>query len=95
MYVTHYGRLGDVPRLATRVLAMLAAMVAVGLRERDAPQRHAALKRELAALYAASLAEHGVDLARNPLSLLAMDVELNAQGIGGWLDREARKEAKA
>jgi len=95
VYVTHFGRLADVPRLATRVLAMLAAMVAVGLRERNAAERHATLKRELAALYSASLAEHGVDLACDPLALLAMDVELNAQGMAGWLDREANKEAKS
>jgi glyoxylase-like metal-dependent hydrolase (beta-lactamase superfamily II) len=92
VYVTHFGRLGDVPQLAARVLAMLAAMVAVGLRERNASERHVTLKRELKALYTASLLEHGVDLTRSPLALLAMDVELNAQGIGGWLDREAKKD---
>ncbi len=95
VYVTHFGRLGDVPRLATRVLAMLAEMVAVGLRERNAPERHTTLKRALAALYAASLSAHGVDSPLDKLSLLAMDVELNAQGMAGWLDREANKEAKS
>jgi hypothetical protein len=94
IYVTHFGRLRDVPLMAMRVLAMLDAMVVVGQRERAAPGRHAALKRELARLYAASLAEHGVDPTRNPLALLAMDIELNAQGIAGWLDREANKEIR-
>ena len=95
VYVTHFGRLGEVARLATRVLAMLAKMVALGLRERDTPARHATLKRELALLYAASLGEHGVDSPADALLLLAMDIELNAQGMAGWLDRQANKEAKS
>ena len=89
MYVTHFSRLTDVPRMADRVLTMLDAMVALALRLRDAPDRHAALKRELAALYSASLAAHGVEQVADKLALLAMDIELNAQGIGVWLDHPA------
>jgi glyoxylase-like metal-dependent hydrolase (beta-lactamase superfamily II) len=89
MYVTHFGRLTEVPRAADRVLAMLDAMVALALRLQEAPERHAALKRELSALYAASLAEHGVADVPAKMALLEMDIELNAQGIGVWLDREA------
>ena len=65
MYLTHYGRVGDVPRLATRMLALLDAMVAIG-RARCAAQPIATrvLKRELTQLYAASLAEHGVEPTR-------------------------------
>jgi glyoxylase-like metal-dependent hydrolase (beta-lactamase superfamily II) len=92
MYVTHYSRLADVPRLADRVLVMLDAMVALAERHRDAPDRHATLKRELAALYAASLAGHGIGDVAEKLPLLAMDIDLNAQGIGVWLDHRAAKE---
>ena len=91
IYVTHYGRVGDVPRLAARVLAVLDGMVAIGRRHRFAADRHAVLKRELAALYAASLAGHGIDPTADKLELLAMDIELNAQGMGGWLDREKQE----
>ncbi len=94
MYVTHYGRVVDVPRLAARMLAVLDAMVAIGRRCNAATDRHAVLKRELAALYAASLAEHGVEPVPATLGLLAMDIELNAQGMALWLDRE-RKETPA
>jgi len=89
MYVTHFSRLTDVSRMADRVLTMLDAMVALALRLRDAPDRHATLKRELAALYSASLVAHGVEQVADKLALLAMDIELNAQGIGVWLDRPA------
>jgi glyoxylase-like metal-dependent hydrolase (beta-lactamase superfamily II) len=91
VYVTHFGRLGDVPRLALRVLAMLDAVVAIGWRHAGAPRRHELLVREFGALYAASLREHGVEPAPAKLALLAMDVELNAQGMAGWLDREAKR----
>ena len=91
VYVTHYGRVGDVPRLAARVLAVLADMVAIGRRHRHAADRHAVLKRELAALYAASLAAHGIAPTPTALDLLAMDIELNAQGMALWLDRDIKE----
>ena len=93
IYVTHYGRVGDVPRLAARVLAVLDGMVAIGRRHRFAADRHAVLKRELAALYAASLAGHGVEPTADKLELLAMDIELNAQGMALWLDRDTQENA--
>ena len=90
IYVTHYGPVTDVPRLAARVLALLDAMVAIGRRCRSAADRHTVLKRELTALYAASLAEHGIEPTAPALELVALDVELNAQGMAGWLDREKK-----
>jgi glyoxylase-like metal-dependent hydrolase (beta-lactamase superfamily II) len=89
MYVTHFSRLTDIPLMAERMLSVLDAMVAMAERQRDAPHRHEALKRELTALYAQRLAEHGVQPLPEKLALLEMDIELNAQGIGGWLDRQA------
>ena len=70
------------------------AMVALARRHRDANDRHATLKRELTTLYASSLVEHGVDKVPDKLALLAMDIELNAQGMGVWLDREAKAKAQ-
>lgn len=93
IYLTHYSRVTDVPRLAALLLSLLDAMVAIGERLRDAPDRHDALKRALAALYTQSLAEHGVEPNATVLELLAMDIELNAQGMAVWLDREV-KQAK-
>jgi glyoxylase-like metal-dependent hydrolase (beta-lactamase superfamily II) len=88
MYVTHYGRVGDVARLAGTLLGLVDAMVEIARRVRDAPDRHEALERELRVLYRESAQAHGarLDAARID-ELLALDVELNAQGIGIWLDR--------
>jgi glyoxylase-like metal-dependent hydrolase (beta-lactamase superfamily II) len=91
MYLTHYSRVTDVARLGAQLLAMIDLVVAIGLAQRDAPDRHAALKRELGALYAASLRQHGVEPDDQTLGLLAMDIELNAQGLGIWLERQAKE----
>ena len=88
VYLTHYGRLGQVDQLAVALLALLERMVALALPLRHAPQRHAALCDGLRALYVESLASHGCTLAPEAIAeALAIDVELNAQGLAIWLDR--------
>ncbi|MDP3086264.1 MAG: MBL fold metallo-hydrolase [Rubrivivax sp.] len=92
IYLTHFGRVDDVHRLGRLLLDLLAQVVALGQRLRHAPGRHAALKAELTALYLASLAEQQCPLdASTASALLAMDIELNAQGMGIWLDRAERR----
>jgi len=90
MYLTHYGRVGDVPRLGALLLAQLAQLVALGRREQHlaAPERHEALKRGQLDLFCTRLAAHGCALPRERIAeLLAIDLELNAQGMAIWLDR--------
>lgn len=89
MYLTHYSRVGDVPRLAGLLRTQLAQMVALGEHLRHAPDRHAALKAGLEDIYIASVAAHGCTLDATAVrGLLAIDVELNAQGMAVWLDRQ-------
>jgi len=89
MYLTHYGRVGDVQRLAAQFLQMMQAMVDIGLRHRHAEQRHARLRADLLGLYLQSLRSHGCDFSDDEIThLLEMDVELNAQGLAVWLDRQ-------
>ena len=64
--------------------------LALGLRLREAPDRHEALKAAMRELYACRLQQHGVEDVTAGLALLALDVELNAQGLAVWLDRPAR-----
>ena len=90
MYLTHYGRVGDVLRLAGLLLEQIDAMVAMALGLRTAPDRHKALHAGLSALCATRLQQHGVVDMPAALDSLALDIELNAQGLGLWLDREAR-----
>jgi glyoxylase-like metal-dependent hydrolase (beta-lactamase superfamily II) len=90
MYLTHYGRVRDVPRLAELLLTQARAMAEIAEGLRTDAQRHEAIKAALLALYLQGLAAHGCPLPRKrQTELLAMDVELNAQGLGVWLDRAA------
>ena len=95
MYLTHFGPVGgseeQVQRLGAQLLDVLRRMIALGERERhhaDRAERHAALVRGELDIYDESLRAHGGTLARDELGrLLALDLEVNAQGMAIWLDR--------
>ena len=88
MYLTHYGRVGDVPRLAQALYEQIDAMVAIADACDGRADRHRCIAAALSALYLERAHAQHVPLAdEDVLSLLAMDIELNAQGLGVWLDR--------
>jgi glyoxylase-like metal-dependent hydrolase (beta-lactamase superfamily II) len=90
LYLTHYGAVEDVPRLGALLLAQLDGMVALARSLAPGPARHEALVEGLRLLHLRSLREHGVVLPEAQIrTLLALDLELNAQGIAIWLDRTA------
>ncbi|HZF98370.1 MAG TPA: MBL fold metallo-hydrolase [Pseudoxanthomonas sp.] len=95
MYLTHYGRVTDVERLARELVDQMDEMVAIA-RECDAAavapdERHRRLVEALTALCLRRARDHGCPLDdAGVLRVLAMDIELNAQGLGVWLDRERR-----
>jgi glyoxylase-like metal-dependent hydrolase (beta-lactamase superfamily II) len=93
MYLTHYGRVGDVPRLAGLLHQQIDAMVALaqGLASQPAgAARHGALVAGLQAMCRDQLAAHGVADLDAALAALALDIGLNAQGLAIWLDRDKR-----
>ncbi len=90
MYLTHFGAVADVPRLAGLLLAQVEAMVALAEGLAPSPQRHGALKAGLQAIARQQLQRHGLADVDAGLAGLALDIELNAQGLGVWLDRETR-----
>lgn len=96
MYLTHYDRVSDVARLAADLHVQIDAMVHIAQAANqvhpDAAQRHEALKQALTELYETRARAHGWpgDHAQL-LDLLGMDIELNAQGLGVWLD--SRRQA--
>jgi len=88
MYLTHFNRVEDVERLGADLHVQIDAMVALARASQDKPDRHAALMEALAELYAARAEAHGWTKSRDALlQLLAMDIELNAQGLEVWLDK--------
>jgi glyoxylase-like metal-dependent hydrolase (beta-lactamase superfamily II) len=94
MFLTHYSRVTDVARLAKDLHDQIDAMVAIGTAHSGDSDRHAGITAGLANLYISRARAHGCmfdDL--HIRELLAMDIELNAQGLEVWLDRPNRNVA--
>lgn len=94
VYLTHYSRVDDVTRLAALLVEQIDAMVALAQAAPAGTARHDWLTAELGALYRGHLRACGSPLSDAEMDrLLAVDVELNAQGLEVWLDRSARRAA--
>ena len=89
MYLTHYNRVGNVGKLAADLHEQIDAMVALAHAADGRQDRHAVLAHALTDLYAARAEAHGWMQGREALArLLHMDIELNAQGLEVWLNRQ-------
>jgi glyoxylase-like metal-dependent hydrolase (beta-lactamase superfamily II) len=92
MYLTHYGAVGDAAQLSVQLLRQIDAMVAAARELADAPDRHAGLRDACAQIYLSELNPMGSTLTpAAQRRLLELDVELNAQGLGAWLDTTAAR----
>ena len=81
-------RANDVPHLKGLFLKQLDEMVAVAMQLKHESNRHEKLKIALLNIYENHLKEHGCKLTKTQIEeFLKIDVELNAQGIGVWLDK--------
>ena len=88
MYVTHFGPVTAPAQLGELFLTQLDAIVALATSLAPGAARHAALIDGLRTLSRQSLREHGCTLSPARIDeLLGLDFELNAQGLGIWLDR--------
>ncbi|MEQ1438666.1 MBL fold metallo-hydrolase [Fontimonas sp. SYSU GA230001] len=88
MYLTHFGRVGEVRRLAGELRTAIGRYVDLARRYADAPDRHAKLVNALTADALAQLQRLQCPLGEaRSRALLAFDMELNAQGLEVWLDK--------
>lgn len=88
MYLTHYGRVTDVPQRAAELLAGIDRLVALGQGLPADAQREARIAAALRCAYRADARAHGCpqdDAAID--AALDNDVRLNAQGLQIWLQR--------
>lgn len=94
IHLTHYGPVEGVQALADDLHQRIDAMVEIAHRHAGDENRHDALVESLAELYCQLAGEHGLQLGDDEVRrLLAIDTELNAQGLEVWLDRLQRKQA--
>lgn len=88
VYLTHFGRVSDPAGAAFDLRRLIDAYIAIANRHRDAgPARHAHIREDLARLMLNEISTIGCSLpADQVLDLLGGDIEINAQGLGVWLD---------
>lgn len=88
IYLTHFGPVTGIERLANDLHHTIDAMVTVAREHADHEDKHDALVDALANLYVQAAHEHGATLSANAVrDLLSIDIELNAQGLEVWLKR--------
>ena len=86
MFLTHYSRVTDVERLAHDLFEQIDAMVDIALAHAADADRHAHIMASLTQLYISRARAHGCAFDDTRVrELLAMDIELNAQGLEVWL----------
>jgi len=91
LYLAHFGRIGDAPRLGGDLLRLIEAQVALAEGERDnGPDRGARLLAGLWALVETEAARQGWRLPTEALhAVLDEYLALNAQALDGWLAQTA------
>lgn len=89
MFLTHYGRVTDVERLADDLHVQIDAMVAIARAHDGDTERHARIAADLAGMFIDRAKAHGCTFgAERVRELLAMDIELNTQGLEVWIDKQ-------
>ncbi len=95
MYLTHYGRVGEVRQLAKKLLSGIDLMVEIAQRHEQREDRIRPVMQDLAEWLYASVRSHGVTLADSVIEeLLRADIALNAQGMDVWLNRRQKLESQ-
>jgi glyoxylase-like metal-dependent hydrolase (beta-lactamase superfamily II) len=88
MLLTHYSRVTEIARMADDLRRQVGELVALGRAEDGKRDRAARLRRGVEALFLGWVSDHGSPLPPDRVrELLAVDVELNSQGLEVWLDR--------
>lgn len=91
MYLTHYGRVKDVPRLARKMIEGVDTLVGFAEQYKDDDLRTQKIETAMRTWLMEGLRQHGVELAEDEcLKLLSSDIKLNTQGIEIWLDHRDR-----
>ena len=87
LYLTHYSRVGDLPRLAGDMHRRIDDFVAIARRHATHETRTVALHESMYIYLLQELREHGIMGDDEALrGIVKMDVDLNTMGLEFWLD---------
>ncbi|MGH8200691.1 MAG: MBL fold metallo-hydrolase [Steroidobacteraceae bacterium] len=88
MYLMHFSRVTDVPRLGESLKGQIRELTRIAMQSIDASDRAAAIRDGMGELWQELATRHGCRLApEHLLTLLEGDLELNTQGLLVWLER--------
>ncbi len=89
LYLTHYSRVRNLDRLASDMHEGIDAYVAMARKHQYDDNRTESLQTSMFEYFVQKLTEHGYTGDREMMrSVLDIDVDLNAQGLEVWLDRQ-------
>lgn len=87
LFLTHYSRVTDLPRLADDMHRGIDDFVGIARAHADDDDGNAAMRETMYEYLAAHAREHGVTVDNEQLyAILQMDLELNTMGLRHWLD---------
>jgi glyoxylase-like metal-dependent hydrolase (beta-lactamase superfamily II) len=91
MLLTHYSRVTEIERLASDLRRQVGELAALARSADAKPDRGARLRVGVRELVLGWIHDHGTRLPTDAvLALVSLDIELNAQGLEAWLDRDKR-----
>ncbi len=90
IYFAHFGKVSDIPRLAQSLRHRLDQFIALANQVADEGEhRLALLQKGVEHILSSELKDHGYPATTEQApEILHLDIELNAQGLGVWLDRK-------
>lgn len=87
LYLTHYSRVTDLPRLADDMHRRIDDFVDIAMRHASDPGRTPLMQQSMFDYLSSEIGKHGCSLDSVTLHrLLDVDVELNTMGLEHWLD---------
>jgi len=91
MYLMHYSRVTDVPRLGAELKADIRQLVDIARAHAGAADAEASIAADIRAAWLARARRHGCTLSDAAIvELLELDVTLDAQGLVAWTERARR-----
>lgn len=91
LYLTHYSRVTDAVRLGDSLKWQIREFVRIAQNASPAPDQHGAILEGMWVLWRDLAHRHGCRVSDERLrELLAVDLDLNSQGLAHWLGRNSR-----
>jgi glyoxylase-like metal-dependent hydrolase (beta-lactamase superfamily II) len=91
MYLMHYSRVTGVPKLGADLKAQVRELADIALRHAGSPDMKAGASADMLNFWTRRAREHGCTMSDAEIeALLGKDIELNAQGLIAWVERQRR-----